>query len=213
MASGRVLSPDFWTDAAMIALPIPVRLFYIGTWNFACSAGHIKDDPLQIRLQVLPADDIDGAGFVQQLVDAGRMSRFQLTDGSRWLLIPRMARWQKQDKRFQSRCPACRENDNHTESHQISRENPETPQLSAQGGRGEGRGKQGEGTPAPHCTKHPGGTNTPCGPCRTARLSYEGYLQAKKTEKPTVPEVRADPMCSKHPNWPLPCDKCSREDS
>ena len=68
MASGRVLSPDFWTDAAMIELPIPVRLFYIGTWTFACSAGHIKDDPMQIRLQVLPADPIDGAAFIEQLV-------------------------------------------------------------------------------------------------------------------------------------------------
>lgn len=206
MASGRVLSPDFWTDAAMIALPIPVRLFYIGTWNFACSAGHIKDDPLQIRLQVLPADNIDGAEYVQALVDAGRMERFQLGDGSRWLLIPRMARWQKQDKRFQSRCPACREAD-HTDSPGRFGVLPNSPQLSAQGGGGGGRGKQGEGTPAPHCPKHPGGTDTPCGPCRTARLSYEGYLQAKKAEKPTVPDIKRDGDCTLH-NWPMPCPKC-----
>lgn len=207
MASGRVLSPDFWTDAVMIGLPIPVRLFYVGTWNFACSAGHIKDDPMQIRLQVLPADDIDGEAFVQMLVDKNRMVRFELRDGSKWLLIRRMSSWQKQDKRFQSRCPACREQDIHADSPQISRENPKSPQLSAQGGEGEGRGNKGEGTPAPYCAKHPGGTDRPCGPCRTARLEYEGQLQAKKTEKATVPAIKRNGECTVH-NWPMPCPKC-----
>lgn len=209
MASGRMLSPDFWTDAAMIELPIPVRLFYIGTWNFACSAGHIKDDPLQIRLQVLPADNIDGAGFVQQLVDSGRMVRFSLRDGSRWLLIRRMARWQKQDKRFQSRCPACRE---HDDSPGRVGENSESPQLSAQGGGGVGLGDKGEEESAsahtPRCPKHPDDTDRPCLACKNARLAYEAWESEQKRRRSTVPDIRRPETCTIHAEYVLPCNRC-----
>jgi len=36
----------------------------------------------------------------------------------------------------------------------------------------------GAGPPPMHCSKHPDGTETPCGPCRAARLAHQAWLDA-----------------------------------
>lgn len=213
-----MISPDFWTDSAMIRLPMPVRLFYIGTWNFACSAGHLPDDPLQLKLKVLPADDVDAEAFVQALVDAGRMERITLRDGSKYLAIPSFPKHQKQDSRYQSRCPACRDTPNLTKSPASFGESSETHRISRLGGGGGGGGvgDKGEGEsrasaltpPAPYCSKHPGGTKERCGACGDARRAFEAW-KAAQAAKPT-PTPRRPPMCPLHDEYPLPCDKCAR---
>lgn len=208
-----MISPDFWTDSAMIQLPMPVRLFYIGTWNFACSAGHIPDDPFQLKLKVLPTEQIDPVEFIDSLVAAGRMRRITLDGGEKFLVIPAFTKHQKQDSRYQSRCPACR---NLTEPHQISPKLTETPQISPIGGGGGEGGDKGEGEkradarPPRKCPKHLHDRNSPaCLACRDARLEQEEWDRAQKN-KPT-PTPRRDPECPLHPGYPLPCDKCKRE--
>ena len=204
----RMISPDFWTDTAMIQLSMPIRLFYIGTWNFACSAGHLPDDALQLKLKVLPADPIDGGEYIDALVQAGRMQRATLADGSRWLVIPAFPKHQKQDARWQSKCPACREL---TEPHQTSPKLPESHQNSRLGGGGGGVGDKGEGevgaeAPPPFCQNHPGGTTAKCGPCGDARRARVAY-DRKQKDKPS-PAIKAPPTCPVHENWPVPCPKC-----
>lgn len=201
----RSIKPEFWTDGAIISLPYEARLFYIGMWNFACDRGHLSDDPLGLKLKILPADMVNGAELVQQLVDAGRVERVALPDGRSFLSIPRFNDHQRIDTRWNSRCGLC----SHLDSPDLTETHVSLHKLTPGG---EGRGEEGKGagdTPAPYCKKHPGGTDAPCGPCRTARLQYEGHLQAKKTEKPIVPEVRRDATCTVHAEYPLPCIRCA----
>ncbi len=103
----RTIKPEFWTDGAMIALPYETRLFYVGMWNFACDRGHLSDDPFGLKLKILPADAVDGAVLVQQLVDAGRVERLVMPDNRSYLVIPRFGDHQRVDTRWNSRCPVC----------------------------------------------------------------------------------------------------------
>jgi len=212
-----MISPDFWTDTAMIQLPMPVRLFYIGTWNFACSAGHLPDDPMQLKLKVLPAEMIDANEFITQLVDAGRMRRVTLPDGTRFLVIPAFTKHQKQDSRYQSRCPACRSlTEPHQNSPELAESHRNSPIGGGGGGGGGGVGDKGEGEsradalnpPPKFCPQHPSGTTGKCGPCGDARRIRKAWDE-EQAHKPTPTPKRA-PDCPHHPNWPLPCDKCKQ---
>lgn len=212
----RSVKPEFWTDGAMIALPFETRLFYIGSWNFACDRGHLPDDPFGLKLKVLPADSVDGAVLVQQLVDAGRMIRTVLPDGRRFLSIPRFTDHQRIDTRWNSRCPVCAHEDSpeHTQTHASYGETHANSHELIPGG--EGRGREGKGiggedadaSLSPFCPKHPNGTDTPCRACGTARLAAEAARAAAKARPTPIPRRAAE--CPEHPNWPLPCDKCAQ---
>jgi hypothetical protein len=205
----RSIKPEFWTDGAMIALPFEVRLFYIGTWNFACDRGHLPDDPIGLKLKILPADPVDGATVVQGLVDGGRMVRLTLPDGRPFLSIPRFSDHQRIDTRWNSRCPVCA----HLDSQELDETHASLHKLVPGG---EGRGEEGKGeggevadaTLSPFCSKHPNGTDSPCRACQNARLAHEAARDAKRNRPTPVPRRDAD--CELHPNYPLPCDKCAQ---
>ena len=107
MARMRYIKPGFWTDSTMVRLTPYARLLYIGCWNFAlCDAGHLPDDPFELKLQILPADNVDAAELVEELVTAGRLQRVTAA-GRPYLLAHRLPDHQKVDKRWEARCPAC----------------------------------------------------------------------------------------------------------
>ena len=58
----------------------------------------------------------------------------------------------------------------------------------------------GSGT-TPFCSRHPTGTDEPCGPCRTARLAFESATATVKA-KPTPTPPRASDYCPEH-DWLL----------
>src|SRR5690606_21125870 len=104
----RSIKPEFWTDSVMVDLSIPARLFFIGMWNFTlCDHGHLPDDPRRLKLQILPADDIDVVGPLNELLEAGRLQRGSTAGGKSSLVIPRFADHQKLDKRWSPRCFVC----------------------------------------------------------------------------------------------------------
>lgn len=145
----RTVKPEFWTDPVMVSLPPLVRLFYIGTWNFAmCDQGHLEDDPFRLKLQILPAENCDVEALIDALVKAGRLARLEV-DGDKYLHVRKLAEHQKVDGRWTPRCPVC--------THQASPKLPETPASSGETHRDspklpavkEGKGKEGKGTSAP----------------------------------------------------------------
>lgn len=211
----RTIKPEFWTDGAMIALPYETRLFYVGMWNFACDRGHLSDDPFGLKLKILPADAVDGAVLVQQLVDAGRVERLVMPDNRSYLAIPRFGDHQRVDTRWNSRCPVCAHLDSPdlTQTHasfDVARVN--SHELIP-GGERRGRERKGTGeevadaTLSPFCPKHPHGTDQPCRACGTARMAFEAIKAAEKSKPTLVPKRAAE--CDLHPNWPLPCQKCA----
>lgn len=108
MARIRTIKPEFWTDGNVVRLGPWARLFYVGTWNFAlCDQGHLPDDPMGLKLKILPADPVDADQLVDELVAAGRLVRRQTTDGRRFLHIRRFSDHQKLDTRWNTKCPYC----------------------------------------------------------------------------------------------------------
>ena len=208
MARIRTIKPEFWTDGTIIALPFEARLFYIGMWNNACDRGHLSDDPLGLKLKILPADPVDGSALLDLLIEAQRVERVFLPDGRRYLSIPRFTDHQRVDTRWNSRCPVCA----HIDSPDLAETHASLHKLVPGG---EGRGKEGKGgedanaSLSPFCKRHPNGTDEACRACATARTRYE---LAQKTEKnkPT-PTPQRSPECEHHPGYPLPCDRCARE--
>ena len=57
MPRRRMIKPEFFTDEKVISLPIPARLLFIGMWNHADDEGIFKDSPIQLKVQVFPADE------------------------------------------------------------------------------------------------------------------------------------------------------------
>lgn len=110
MARMRTVKPEFWTDSLMVQLSPYARLLYIGMWNFAlCDEGHLEDDPVRLKLQILPMDNVEIGSLLDELFDLNRLVRIQSKDGKTYLHIPTMKSQQKGDPRWKSRCPACKD--------------------------------------------------------------------------------------------------------
>lgn len=108
MARIRTIKPEFWTDSVIVGLSPLARLLYIGMWNFAlCDHGHVEDDPIRLKLQVLPMDLVEIGSLLDELLDSNRINRIRTKSGDSYLHIPSMKRNQKGDPRWKSRCPAC----------------------------------------------------------------------------------------------------------
>jgi hypothetical protein len=100
----RGVKPDYWTDEDITDLTIPARLLFIGMWNHACDNGHLQDKSKQIKMRVLPADDVNVAELLRELEGKGRIRR-----SNGWITVPNFAKHQKPDKRFFVVCdaPGC----------------------------------------------------------------------------------------------------------
>ena len=109
MARIRTIKPTFWTDGNIIKLTSFARLMYIGMWNFAlCDEGHVADDAYTLKLQILPADDVDADELLAELMDLGRVERLTIPGGRTFLHVTRMPDHQKVDPRWNTRCPVCK---------------------------------------------------------------------------------------------------------
>lgn len=146
MAKIRGVKPEYWTDDAVVELSIPARLLFIGLWNFACDNGHLEDKPRQIKMRIMPADDVDMGALLDELERHGRIER-----SGGVVTIPKFAEHQKPHKRWWKTCgqPWCNVPDGAT-SHPDNRGSTVAQPLSngrptADGdGDGEGEG-DGEG--------------------------------------------------------------------
>lgn len=112
MARIRTIKPDFWTDGNMVKLSPFARLLYIGMWNFTlCDHGHVADDPMKLKLQILPMDTVDIDALLAEIMAQGRVVRIADEDGRTYLLVKRFEDHQKIDPRWKTRCPACAQQD------------------------------------------------------------------------------------------------------
>lgn len=58
MARIRTIKPEFWHDEKVGHLSIPARLLFIGLWNLADDSGIVRGNPIYLRSQLFPYDDI-----------------------------------------------------------------------------------------------------------------------------------------------------------
>ena len=104
MAKIRGFKPDLWTDEDFVEVSPFARLLWMGMWNFACDNGHLPDKSKQIKMRILPTDDVNCADLLRELADQGLIQR---VDG--WITVPNLTRHQKPDKRWWQACekPGC----------------------------------------------------------------------------------------------------------
>lgn len=104
MAKIRGVKPDLWTDEDFVELSAYARLLWIGLWNFACDNGHIQDKSKQIKMRILPTDDVNCAELLREIEAQGLIER---SDG--WITVPNLAHHQKPHKRWFTTCakPGC----------------------------------------------------------------------------------------------------------
>lgn len=82
MARIRTIKPEFWTDEKIVQLPYQARLAFIGMWNFCDDEGRLMDEPARIKMQVLPADDVDMEIVLEILIAAGLIERYESEENS-----------------------------------------------------------------------------------------------------------------------------------
>ena len=86
MARIRSIKPDFWTDEKIVELPYEVRLFFIGSWNFADDNGNLQRSAKKLKMQIFPADVIDCEPLIQSLINHGLLIEYSL-NGEEYLHI------------------------------------------------------------------------------------------------------------------------------
>lgn len=104
MARIRTIKPEFWTDEKLVELSPIARLVFIGLWNFADDSGRMVYSVKRIKMQILPADDVDIRGVLGELIGAGRI-RSYVVEGIEYLDIPQFLKHQKVDKPTPSKLP------------------------------------------------------------------------------------------------------------
>lgn len=104
MAKIRGIKPDLWTDVELVEASAFARLLFIGMWNFACDNGHLQDKSRQIKMRILPTDDVNCADLLDELRGLGLIER-----GDGWITIPNLRRHQRVDVRYFTTCdkPGC----------------------------------------------------------------------------------------------------------
>lgn len=106
----RALKPEFWTDKNVVRLTPHARLLFMGLWNFASDCGHVEDEPIELKMRILPADNCDVDELLSELASSGRIER---QDG--WITLLRFAEHQKLDKRYFTACQPCKTRGDHAE--------------------------------------------------------------------------------------------------
>lgn len=181
MARIRTVKPEFWTDGRMVSLSPWARLFYIGTWNFAlCDRGHLPDDPMGLKLKILPADPVDPSELIDELLGQGRLLRKVTADGRTYLHILRLPDHQKTDPRWQTRCPFCL-----AEAQEATDENVRPPQTTQANTETQPASPKLSETPASHGEAHP---SSPMD-----RKGKDSKGSTSKTSSPASPPRAHDP--------------------
>lgn len=100
----RGVKPELWTDENFVELSSYARLLWIGLWNFACDNGHLQDKSKQIKMRILPTDDVNCAELLREIESQDLIER---ADG--WITIPNLSHHQKPHKRWWTTCdkPGC----------------------------------------------------------------------------------------------------------
>lgn len=102
MAKIRSFKPDFWTDSKLVQIPFESRLMFMGLWTYACDNGHVDDDPLELKMRVFPADDVDVDHQLDILAENDLIDR---SDGI--VTVLNLGKHQHINKRYFTTCEHC----------------------------------------------------------------------------------------------------------
>ncbi len=86
LARIRTIKPDFWTDSAVMKLSRDARLLFIGMLNFADDAGNFVADPKELKVRILPMNDVRIEKLIQELLEVEMLLAYEV-EGRHYLNI------------------------------------------------------------------------------------------------------------------------------
>lgn len=94
MPRQRMLSPKFFTDARVVVLPPLARLLFQGLWCEADREGRLPDEPIDLKIRLLPMDAADVDQMLSSMAGVGLVDRY-VVKGRRFLQIRNFLKHQK----------------------------------------------------------------------------------------------------------------------
>lgn len=93
MARKRMLDPNFFCDEKVVQVSAFARLMFQGLWCVADKEGRLERKPLRLKMQLFPADNVDGEALISELEHIGLIQPYTV-NGATYLLIPGFAKHQ-----------------------------------------------------------------------------------------------------------------------
>ncbi len=225
----RSTKPEFWRSERVASVSWDARLVLKGLESFVDDNGVGRDDLALIVGDLFQRDLVRDSSrtvarvseALTELSGAGLLHRYEV-DGTKLLYLSFWESFQRVDKPQPGRMPRPDGTYDYKES--IIREpganireasRALAPGTGEQGNRGTEEQRRGGGAtaPSPFCHHHPTGTDKPCKACANARMRFEATKRDEKSRPTPVPPRKGEVsgMCSQHPDYPLPCDRCERD--
>lgn len=104
MARIRTIKPEFWTSESVVECSCSARLLLIGMLNFADDYGNLVNSPKRLKMQIFPADIIDTAILLDELIKHGLVIPY-VVDGEKYLNIKGFRKHQVINKPSKSKIP------------------------------------------------------------------------------------------------------------
>jgi hypothetical protein len=76
MARIRSIHPSIWTDEDFVTLEMAARLLFIGVLNECDDQGVFIWKPSQLKMRLLPSDNVDVVNLLEELMKAGFIRRY-----------------------------------------------------------------------------------------------------------------------------------------
>lgn len=96
----RTIKPEFWTDEKLAKVSRETRLFFAGLWTTADDQGVTHSDPVLLRSQIFPYDDIKieiVKGWISDLISLAMLIPYEAENGENYLFIRSFPKYQKID--------------------------------------------------------------------------------------------------------------------
>jgi hypothetical protein len=94
MSRIRSIHPGLWTDEQFVSLSSFARLLFMGIWNECDDKGIFPWSPLQMKMRILPADNVDASTLMAELEAADCIKRYEI-DGKCFGAVRNFAKFQR----------------------------------------------------------------------------------------------------------------------
>ncbi len=97
MSRIRSIHPGIWTDEEFVGLSSFARLLFIGIWNECDDKGLFVWSPLQLKMRVLPADNVDAGALLDELAASNSVRKYEI-GGKSYGAVRNFAKFQRPKK-------------------------------------------------------------------------------------------------------------------
>jgi hypothetical protein len=97
MSRIRSIHPGLWTDEGFVSLSHPARLLYMGLWGECDDFGSFPWSPMNLKIRLLPVDNVDVAALLAEMVAQDRVMRYEV-NGKFYGAVRNFCRFQRPRK-------------------------------------------------------------------------------------------------------------------